>query len=181
MQMGETITLKRDTMAALIPAGSRVIIPEGTEVSITQAMGGSYTVYVSGNLARIEGEDADALGYEPTSGPELPEDATDEQIEEVLWDQMRMCYDPEIPVNIVDLGLIYDCRVSELEDGNKRIDVKMTLTAPGCGMGDILAEDVRSKLEKVPSVAEANVEMVFDPPWSTEMMSDSAKLQLGMM
>jgi probable FeS assembly SUF system protein SufT len=176
----ESIVLKRACAAAMIPAGTQVIIPEGTEVNVAQSLGGSFTVYVDGNLLRIAGKDADALGLEVPDGPELPENHTDADVERLVWEQMKTCYDPEIPINIVDLGLVYECMLSDAGDGRKRVDVKMTLTAPGCGMGGILSADVQEKIESVPLVKEAHVEIVFDPPWSRDMMSEEAKLQTGM-
>jgi probable FeS assembly SUF system protein SufT len=179
MYEGDPIKLKRSCEAIVIPAGSRVVIPEGTEAIIAQSLGGSYTVYIGGNLARIAGKDADALGLEPTEAPELPENASDADIEQLVWDQMKTCFDPEIPINVVDLGLIYDCQIAHLDNGKRRVDVKMTLTAPGCGMGGILIEDVKERLEVIPLIEEANVELVFDPPWNQTMMSDEAKLRTG--
>ena len=176
----EPVVLKRACEAAMIPAGTHVIIPEGTEVNVAQSLGGSFTVYVDGNLFRIAGKDADALGLEAPDEPKLPENHTDGDVEKLIWEQMKTCYDPEIPINIVDLGLVYDCKLRDLPDGKKRVDVKMTLTAPGCGMGTILSADVQQKLESVPLVKEAHVEIVFDPPWNRSMMSDEAKLQTGM-
>jgi probable FeS assembly SUF system protein SufT len=133
-----------------------------------------------GYLARIDSKDADAIGEEP---PAKIDDASaaGKSVEDLAWGELRTCYDPEIPVNIVDLGLVYGCQVSPLPDGGSQVDVKFTLTAPGCGMGDVLREDIRQKLLTVPGVKEANVEVLFDPPWSMSMMSDAAKLQLGMM
>lgn len=178
---GDPVALTRDCEAVLIPSGSRVIIPENTEVVIAQALGGSYTVYVSGNMARIAGHDADALGIEPESEPELDEDASPEDLEAFCWERMKTCFDPEIPINIVDLGLVYQCELVPVGGGKYRVDVMMTLTAPGCGMGDVLAADVQQKLERIPQVEAANVELVFDPPWDRDMMSEEAKLQTGML
>ncbi|HET7923162.1 MAG TPA: putative Fe-S cluster assembly protein SufT [Gammaproteobacteria bacterium] len=175
----EPVTLSRACSAAMIPSGTPVVIPEGTEVNVAQSLGGSFTVYVDGNLLRIAGKDADALGLEAPPQPELPQDHTDADVEKLVWEQMKTCYDPEIPINIVDLGLVYECTLSDVENG-KRVDVKMTLTAPGCGMGGILSADVQQKIESVPLVKEAHVEIVFDPPWSRDMMSEEAKLQTGM-
>ena len=155
-------------------------MPAGTVGYITQALGGSFTVFVDGNLFRIAGVDADAIGKEPVMPPSLPENATEEDIERLLWDQMKTVYDPEIPVNIVDLGLIYRCEINQDENGGLAIDVEMTLTAPGCGMGDILVDDVRSKLELVPTVNRVNVELTFEPPWNHSMMSEVARLETGM-
>lgn len=174
------IPLRRACKARMVPSGNEVILPEGITVNVTQSLGGSFTVYVEGNLFRVAGEDADALGLEPPEQPILPDNHTESDVEKLVWEQMKTCYDPEIPINIVDLGLVYECKLSDLADGKKRVDVKMTLTAPGCGMGEVLSRDVKEKLESVPSVKEANVEIVFDPPWSRDMMSEEAKLQTGM-
>jgi probable FeS assembly SUF system protein SufT len=176
----DPVTLERDCEAVLIPVGEKVTLPKGTSGFITQALGGSFTLYVEGNLFRIAGIDADAAGLEPIRPPKVPEDASDRDFEEVIWDQMRTCYDPEIPINIVDLGLIYECDIDKTDQGNRRIHVKMTLTAPGCGMGDILAADVREKIEIVPTVESADVELVFDPPWNQTMMSEEARLEAGL-
>lgn len=176
----EPVTLERDCDAVLIPAGEKVTLPAGTSGFITQALGGSFTLYIEGNLFRIAGIDADAVGQEPIRAPEVPENATDADFEELIWDQMRTCFDPEIPINIVDLGLIYECDIEKSSDGQRRIGIKMTLTAPGCGMGDILMADVREKVEIVPTVERADVELVFDPPWNQSMMSEEARLEAGM-
>ena len=174
------IPLRRACKARIVPSGNEVILPEGIIANVTQSLGGSFTVYVEGNLFRVAGEDADALGLEPPEQPTLPEDHTESDVEKLVWEQMKTCYDPEIPINVVDLGLVYECKLNDLPEGGKRVDVKMTLTAPGCGMGEVLSRDVREKLESVPSVKQAHVEMVFDAPWNRGMMSDEAKLQLGM-
>ena len=176
----EPVQLARDVEAVMIPHGHTVVLPKGTEVNVAQALGGSFTIYVGGNLARVAGKDADALGREAAATPALPDDATDADIEALAWEQMRTCYDPEIPINIVDLGLVYECRLTTLADGRKQVDVRMTLTAPGCGMGGVLAQDVKDKLLLVPRIASASVELVFDPPWNQSMMSDAARLQTGM-
>ena len=175
----EPVTFERDCEAVLIPVGERVMLPEGSSGFLTQALGGSFTVYIEGNLFRIAGIDADAIGKEPLRPPEVPEDATAEQIESVVWNQLRTCFDPEIPINIVDLGLVYECTVEQLDSGGHMVVIKMTLTAPGCGMGDILAADVRDKVEIIPTVERADVEIVFDPPWNQSMMTDEAKLEAG--
>lgn len=174
------IPLRRACKARMVPSGNEVILPEGIIANVTQSLGGSFTVYVEGNLFRVAGEDADALGLEPPEQPTLPEDHTESDVEKLVWEQMKTCYDPEIPINVVDLGLVYECKLNDLPEGGKRVDVKMTLTAPGCGMGEVLSRDVKEKLESVPSVKQAHVEIVFDPPWNRGMMSDEAKLQLGM-
>ncbi len=176
----EPIKLLRSCEAVMIPAGTRVVIPEGTEVNVAQSLGGSFTVYVDGNLLRIAGKDADALGREVQEGPKLPENPSDADVEKLVWEQLKTCYDPEIPINIVDLGLVYECKLMPGDANKKKVGVKMTLTAPGCGMGGILVQDVKDKLEQVPTIQGADVELVFDPPWSREMMSEEAKLQTGM-
>ncbi|HEX7046357.1 MAG TPA: putative Fe-S cluster assembly protein SufT [Gammaproteobacteria bacterium] len=177
---GEPIALKRDVQAVMIPAGNRVIIPEGTAVQVAQSLGGSYTIYLGGQLARIAGEDADALGEESLQKPELPENATDADVENLVWEQMKTCFDPEIPIDIVNLGLVYRCELKDVGDGEKIAEIDMTLTAPGCGMGGVIAADVKDKVEMVPRIREAKVELVFDPPWTQSMMSDEAKLKTGM-
>lgn len=180
-QDSEPVVLKRDVKAIVVPAGIEIDLRGDTLVYITQAMGGCFTIYHEGNLYRIAGTDADALGKEPIEPPVLPEDATDEEFEKIVWDQVRTCYDPEIPVNIVDLGLIYNCEVSRNHDGKRLVTVIMTLTAPGCGMGEILVEDVREKVSIIPTVAGTEIELVFDPPWNREMMSEAARVELGIM
>lgn len=177
----EPVKFERDCEAVMVPQGDEVTLPAGSVGYITQALGGSFTVFVEGNLFRIAGVDADALGKEPPEPIELPDNATDEDIEKLAWQQMRTCFDPEIPVNIVELGLVYSCQISHEDDGSRRIAVTMTLTAPGCGMGDILVQDVTDKLEMIPTVTEADVELVFDPPWNQSMMSEAARLETGMM
>ena len=177
----EPVRFERDCAAVLVPQGDAVTLPAGTIGYITQSLGGSWTVFVEGNLMRIAGEDADAIGKEPPEPIELPEGASDEDVEALVWRQLRTCFDPEIPVNIVELGLVYSAQVMASEDGQRKVDVTMTLTAPACGMGDILVEDVRSKIELIPTVAEADVELVFDPPWNRTMMSDVARLETGML
>jgi len=177
----EPICLERDCTAIMVPQGQQVTLPAGQTGYITQALGGSFTVFVDGNLFRIAGADADALGKEPPDPLVLAEGAGDADVERLVWQQLRTCYDPEIPVNIVDLGLVYDCAVDKTDAGERRVRVQMTLTAPGCGMGDILVDDVRSKLEQIPTIAEADVELTFDPPWNHSMMSEVAKLETGML
>ena len=177
----EPITVERDVRAIIIPVGEEVTLRQGTIGFITQSLGGSFTVYVEGNLFRIAGSDADALGKEPTPPPVVPDDPTDADIEAVIWNQLKTCYDPEIPVNIVDLGLIYRCDVAQHANGERSVDVDMTLTAPGCGMGEILVQDAQEKIAIIPTVADVRVELVFDPPWSQAMMSDEARLQTGLM
>lgn len=176
----EPVTLTRDVEAIMVPAGIPVTLRTDKTGFITQALGGSFTVYIEGNLFRIPGKDADALGKEVMEGPELPPDATDDDVRSLVWDQMRTCYDPEIPINIVELGLVYSCEVSSEPDG-RVVHITMTLTAPGCGMGEVLVQDVKDKVELIPTIKRADVELVFDPPWNQSMMSEAARLQTGMM
>ena len=177
----EPFTLSRDVKAIIIPAGEELLLREGTNGFITQALGGSFTVYVEGNLFRIAGIDADAIGKEPVPPPEVPDNASDADIEAVIWNQLKTCYDPEIPVNIVDLGLIYRCDVTPLGNGDRSVEVDMTLTAPGCGMGEVLVQDAQEKIAIIPTVTNVKVDLVFDPPWNVGMMSDEARLQTGLM
>jgi len=177
----EPVRFERDCAAVLVPQGDVVTLPAGSVGYITQALGGSFTVFVEGNLFRIAGADADAIGKEAPEPLELPSDASDEAVEQLVWKQLRTCFDPEIPINVVDLGLVYDAVVSHREDGERLVEIRMTLTAPACGMGDILVADVTDKLEMIPTVAEADVELVFDPPWTRNMMSEVARLETGML
>ena len=176
----EPVKFERDCAVVMVPQGEHVTLPAGSVGYITQALGGSFTVFVEGNLFRIAGNDADAIGKEAPEPLALPDNATDDDVEVMAWQQMRTCFDPEIPFNIVDLGLVYSCDIEREADGSRKIQVKMTLTAPGCGMGDILVQDVRDKLERIPTVSEADVELVFDPPWNQGMMSEAARLETGM-
>ena len=173
-------TFERDCDVVMVPSGDIVTIPAGTVAYITQSLGGSFTVFVDGNLFRVAGVDADAIGKEQVLPPSLPEGATDADVEKLLWEQLKTCYDPEIPVNIVDLGLVYSCEMDTNHAGERVVSVQMTLTAPGCGMGDILVDDVRSKLELVPTIDRVEVELTFDPPWNHSMMSEIARLETGM-
>ena len=175
----EPVRFERDCAAVLVPQGDEVTLPAGTVGYITQSLGGSCTVFVEGNLMRIAGKDADAIGKDPPTPIDLPEGASDEDVEALVWRQLRTCFDPEIPVNIVELGLVYDCDLGRNEEGDRIVSIRMTLTAPGCGMGDILVQDVRDKVEQVPTITEADVELVFDPPWNQTMMSDAARLETG--
>jgi probable FeS assembly SUF system protein SufT len=177
----EPVTFSRDCPAVLIPAGEKVTLPEGSTGFLTQALGGSFTIYIEGNLFRIAGRDGDAIGKPSVTGPEVPEDATEADIESAMWQQLRTCYDPEIPINIVELGLVYECKIERTESGNRVAKVRMTLTAPGCGMGEILAQDVREKIEMIPTIERADVELVFDPPWNQSMMSEEARLEAGLL
>ncbi len=177
----EPVRFERDCEVVMVPQGETVTLPAGSVGYITQALGGSWTVFVEGNLFRIAGKDGDAIGKEPPAPLELAEDADDDAVERLVWQQLRTCFDPEIPINVVDLGLVYEATVQPRDGGKRAVEVKMTLTAPGCGMGEILVEDVRSKLELIPTVDEADVELVFDPPWNRTMMSEAARLETGML
>ena len=181
--MYEEVSIKREVGAIQIPDGSPVVIPEGTKVLITQSLGGSFTVMTDrGAMYRIDERNADALGKEPAeNASQSAAPADEESLEQLIWSEMKQCFDPEIPVNVVDLGLIYDCQVQDRPEGGFRVEIKMTLTAPGCGMGPVLAEDVRARLETISGVEETEVEIVFDPPWNPNMMTDAARLQLGFM
>lgn len=179
---GESRTVSRDLEVAAIPYGEKIPLKAGSTVFLTQSLGGSFTVMTDmGYMVRIEGKDADAIGEQVAAAPSA-EDMAGRSIQDMAWDQLKTCFDPEIPVNIVDLGLVYQCDVSEIpEGGGSKVDVRFTLTAPGCGMGDYLREDVKTKLLAIPGVKEVDAQVVFDPQWNQAMMSDAARLQLGMM
>lgn len=180
--MREEVTFSRNAEAIMIPSGERVLVPKGAQATITQSLGGAYTLITDrGLMVRVSGPEVEAIGKAPNETAELKaEELTPEKLEEMVWDALKTCYDPEIPVNIVDLGLVYLCELEETEQG-KNVKIKMTLTAPGCGMGPVLASDVKMKIEALPGIRNADVEVVFDPVWDRSMMSDAAKLQLGMM
>jgi len=175
----ESIQLKRACDAIQIPAGNTVELPPGTEVYITQTLGGSFTVRVEGGLFRIADKDADALGMEPGVASSQPAINPEDFEEGHVWEALKTCFDPEIPVNIVDLGLIYDMVVTKNEAGDNKVDVKMTLTAPGCGMGPTIAADAQDKIVAIPGVGEAVVEIVWDPPWHQSMITAAGKEVLG--
>src|SRR5277367_6786175 len=177
-------TLLRDCAATRIPSGEAITLPKDTNVFITQALGGSYTVATDQGLARIADEDADALGLEPMAKKAEGAQAVDTSgpvDEKAVWDQLRTCYDPEIPVNIVDLGLVYDCIITPRASDGARVDIKMTITAPGCGMGPVIASEAKSKVLGVPGVGDAEVELVWDPPWNQAMISEAGKMKLGLI
>jgi probable FeS assembly SUF system protein SufT len=176
----EPVIIQRDVEAVMVPSGQAITLKLGLAGYITQALGGSFTLYVEGNLYRIAGDQADAIGKEVVRPPTLPPNATEEDVRELAWEQMRSCFDPEIPINIVDLGLVYECKVTPNEDHTRNLNVSMTLTAPGCGMGDVLVQDVKEKLAAIPTVRDVDVQLTFDPPWSQSMMSEAARLQTGM-
>jgi probable FeS assembly SUF system protein SufT len=186
--MNASLELKREVTAVQIPSGDSVTLPLGTKVIITQSLGGTYTVATDFGLARIAEKDADALGIDPAAtahkdefgtSSNVPEEISD--LEQAVWSQLRHVYDPEIPVNIVDLGLVYDCRVIDTEDGSKKAEVKMTLTAPGCGMGPTIAADAQGRIMTIEDMDDAAVEIVWDPPWNQDMISIEGKMKLGMI
>jgi probable FeS assembly SUF system protein SufT len=181
--MNDSIRLMRDCPATRIPSGEKIILPAQMEVGITQSLGGSYTVVCELGMARIEQSDGDALGKEVKKA-ELESQAENldaAATEKMVWDRLKTVYDPEIPVNIVDLGLVYDMALSDKEDGTRRVEVKMTLTAPGCGMGPTIQADAKSKVGTVPGVSEAEVFLVWDPPWTQSMITEVGKMKLGMI
>lgn len=179
----EPVELARDCPAVYIPGGQPVMLQRGERVLVVQTLGGSVTVQTErGFLARVDGTDADALGLDPIGSGEAPAPGADGPFEmSKVIDQLKTVFDPEIPVNVVDLGLIYECEATPLEGGGQRIDIKMSMTAPGCGMGDVLRDDARARVALVPGVREVDVELVWDPPWDLSRLSDAARLQLGMM
>jgi probable FeS assembly SUF system protein SufT len=181
MSMRESRTLERDLEATAIPYGEKVPLKKGSTLFVMQALGGSYTAMSDqGYMVRIEGRDADAIGETPQAGPSV-EELQSKPLNDLVWDQLRTCYDPEIPVNIVDLGLVYSSEVTPLEAGGNKVSVRFSLTAPGCGMGDVLKRDIEQKVAALPGVSEADVQIAFDPPWDQSRMSEAARLQLGLM
>ena len=181
-ETNDLITIVRDCDAILIPSGDPIKLIAGTHVRITQALGGDYTLFVNGNLVKISGVDADAIGKKKVEITKIDENKISNEIvhEDAVWDQLRMVYDPEIPVNIVELGLIYDLQIDKKKEGSY-INIKMTLTAPGCGMGPVIAQDAEMKIKNIPGVYDVFVEVVWEPVWDRSMMSEEAKLQLGML
>lgn len=181
--MHEEIKLTREVSAIQIPSGDSLVLPVGTQVFITQRLGGTFTVATSQGLARISASDADALGVDPAEEDKKQAEATrlkDAPLEEQVWAQLKGVYDPEIPVDIVNLGLVYDCAIEELE-GKRTVAVKMTLTAPGCGMGPVIAADAQAKIMSLDGIDDAKVELVWDPPWNQEMISEEGRMKLGMV
>jgi probable FeS assembly SUF system protein SufT len=183
MNSNEPVILARDVEASIVPAGTKVTLLKGEQAYVTQSLGGSYTVIVNGNMFRIDGQNADAIGCEAAAKPAIRTGGpmTQEEVEKQVWEQLKTCYDPEIPVNIVDLGLIYDCVVEPMTGDDFKVSVKMTLTAPGCGMGPVLQQDVQNKLLGIDPVQDVQVELVWDPPWNQGMLTEAARLQLGLM
>lgn len=180
----QEIELTRDVDAIQIPSGDEINLPAGTRVMITQALGGTYTIATQSGLARVKSENADALGIDVEAEKAKKEEAAVAieagDLEGAIWAQLKMVFDPEIPVNIVDLGLVYDCQILE-EEGQKNVEVKMTLTAPGCGMGPTIAADAQSKILMLDEIANARVDLVWDPAWNQEMISEEGKMKLGMI
>ena len=183
MNMREEVILSRNAQGVMIPSGEHVLIPEGAHATITQSLGGSYTLITErGLMVRVSGKEVEAIGKSPENVAEVKEgeELTPQKLEELVWDQLKTCYDPEIPVNIVDLGLVYDLRIEPQAGGASRVEVKMTLTAPGCGMGQTIAMDARQRIESLPGVGEADVEVVWEPPWNPHMISPEGRAKLGM-
>lgn len=180
--MREDTVLVRDVEVTAIPYGDKLTLKGGSPVIITQALGGSYTIVtMQGYMCRIDGRDADAIGKEVVAGP-TAEQAGERSVQDMAWDQLRTCYDPEIPVNIVDLGLVYSCEVAPVPEGEgEKVSVRFTLTAPGCGMGDVLRADIESKMRSIPGVTDTDVQIEFDPPWDQSKMTEAARLQLGLL
>ena len=184
MHENTEFTTTRDCDAIQIPSGQKTTIPSGTQGVVTQTLGGSYTIATYQGLARIAEKDLDAIGLEkPQSNgaTEPAAEATGPVDEKAVWEQLKQCYDPEIPVNIVDLGLVYDCKLIEKPEGGTKVEVKMTLTAPGCGMGPAIAHDAQSKILSIDGVDEAQVDLVWDPPWNQNMISEAGRMKLGMV
>jgi probable FeS assembly SUF system protein SufT len=182
--MHQEFELKRDCEVTLIPSGEKYTIPARTHGVITQTLGGNYTIATSYGLSQVAERDLDALGLEKSTAKTEAQAAVKtngEVSEEDVWSQLRQCYDPEIPVNIVDLGLVYDCRLIKKEGGGTRVEVKMTLTAPGCGMGPAIAHDAQAKILSIDGIDEADVQLVWDPPWNQNMISEAGRMKLGMI
>lgn len=177
----EPFKLERDVEAIIVPSGQSMNLPAGTVGYITQSLGGSYTVFIDGSMFMILGHNADALGKEPLALPELKENANLKDVEQAVWKQLGNVYDPEIPVSIVELGLVYECKVTKNESNNYDVNITMTLTAPGCGMGDVLVTDAQTKIKLIPNLDKVDCEIVFDPPWTQDMMSEAARLETGML
>ena len=180
LKKGDKVALKRETEVISVPFGTTITLPQGEEVEVMQAKGSTVSVGYQGRLYMVEGTNLDALGLPALKKPVLPKGASNQEIEDFAWEQLRTCFDPEIPVNIVDLGLVYGLKVVDLLDGRKMLNIRMTLTAPGCGMGEVIAADARRKIQGAEDLSQVNTEIVFDPPWSREMMTEDAQLELGM-
>lgn len=179
MRTRETVITTRPVSVERVPDGTPMELPVGTTGQITQALGSSFTLVVGGQMVRLKGADADAIGKEPPALPQVPDDARPEDMRDIVWQTLKTCYDPEIPIDIVDLGLVYECDVLPLDDGNYQVVIKMTLTAPGCGMGEVLTGEVAERVGMLPRVADVKVDLVFDPPWDRYRLSEAAQLALG--
>tara|TARA_Y100000758_G_scaffold237434_1_gene173720 strand:+ start:71 stop:610 length:540 start_codon:yes stop_codon:yes gene_type:complete len=173
------IKISKNCDGILIPSGDQIKLKKGTPVKITQSLGGYFTLYVNGNLVKIDGKDGDAIGQ--TINIENAHGDITEFDENLIWDQLKTCYDPEIPVNIVDLGLIYDLKLDFFKEKGTAVEIKMTLTAPGCGMGPAIADDAKNKVLQIPGIFDVNIHLVWDPQWDRNMMTEEAKLQLGLL
>ena len=180
MPRRESVVTSRAVQVKCIPDGTPLELPEGTAAQLTQALGSSFSLVVGGQLVQLKGADADAIGREVPVAPHVPDDVKPEELRSIVWQILKTCYDPEIPVDIVELGLIYVCDVLPVEEGQFRVSIKMTLTAPGCGMGEILVDEITDKVRALPHVSDVDVEMVFDPPWNLACMSEGAQLALGL-
>ncbi len=189
MSSDQELTLTRDTTATIIPEGTTQVLPAGTRASISQALGGTVTIRTDSGLFRLSGQDWDALGAEAaaalsaaTEEADKATDVTSQPFSEaIVWEAMKQCFDPEIPLNIVDLGLIYDLSIAEADaDGTHAVEVKMTLTAQGCGMGPVIADDARQRIEALPAVSQASVEIVWEPAWTPHMISENGRTKLGL-
>lgn len=176
----DSVLLRRAVRVERVPDGTPLELAEGSWAEITQALGSSFTLLAGGQLVRLAGRDADAIGRPPPQAPTIPADVAVDDVRELVWQTLKTCYDPEIPVDIVELGLIYGCEVTPVDEAQVRVVIKLTLTAPGCGMGEILAEEVADKVLALPRVAEVTVDMVFDPPWDRSRMTEAALLTLGL-
>jgi probable FeS assembly SUF system protein SufT len=181
MNTSSSVELSRDCEAVQIPSGAPAVLPKGAAVDITQTLGGTFTVMAQGGLFRISSKDADALGLDPSAVNPTDDKPADVALDEkTIWELLKTCYDPEIPVNIVDLGLVYDLHIEPLPSGKNKVAVKMTLTAPGCGMGPVIAGDAQQKILDLPGVEEASVEVVWDPPWHQSMITAEGRKILGL-
>jgi probable FeS assembly SUF system protein SufT len=176
----EPVVTTRAVRVERIPDGTPIDLPEGTRAQIAQALGSSFSLLVHGQMMRLKGKDADAIGLDAPESFAVPHDATVDDVPELVWQTLRTCYDPEIPVDIVELGIVYGCDVMAMDDGQRRVQIRMTLTAPGCGMGEVIADEVSDKVLALPHVGEVTVDLVFDPPWDRSRMSEAAQLTLGL-
>lgn len=178
--MSDEIKVSREITAVRIPSGEKFPLTENTEVMITQSLGGSYTVVGNFGMARVDAKDADAIGQEVVK-EEKAASPKGESLEDQVWEQLKKVYDPEIPVNIVDLGLVYEMSIKDIDAGKKRVEVQMTLTAPGCGMGPTIQADAQNRVTQLDEIEEAEVELVWEPAWDQGMISEVGKMKLGMM